>query len=201
MNEPRAYDPETLRFYADVAETYAARFTQPSRHLDGFMALLVPGGKVLELGCGGGRDAAAMITAGFDVDATDGTAALASEAAKRLGRPVPVMRFDELDAERAYDGVWAEACLLHVPRAALPAVLSRVWRALKPRGVHAASFKAVGAEGRDRFGRLFNQLTAAEITAAYRAAGAWDVVAVSEARGGGYDNVEVPWVRITVRRA
>jgi hypothetical protein len=110
------------------------------------------------------------------------------------------MRFDELDADGVYDGIWAEACLLHVPRVALTAVLARVWRALKPGGVHAATYKATGVEGRDRFGRLFNQLPAAEIVAAYRAAGEWDVLAVEERRGGGYDNVEVPWIASTMRR-
>lgn len=195
-----AFDPATLRFYADDAAAYAARFTEGSDHLSAFLSLLPPGARVLELGCGAGRDAAAMIAAGFDVDATDGTPALAALAQVRLGRPVREMRFDELDADQAYDAVWAEACLLHVPRAGLTGVLARVWRALTPGGVHAATFKATGVEGRDRFGRLYNQLTAAEVEAAYRAAGTWDVLALEQTRGGGYDDVEVPWVGITVRR-
>jgi SAM-dependent methyltransferase len=201
MTEPLAHDPATLRFYAGEAAAYAARFTTPSPHLADFLARLPQGGRVLELGYGGGRDAAAMIAGGFDVDATDGTAALAAEATTRLGRSVRVMRFDELDADQAYAGVWAEACLLHVPRAGLPSVLARVWRALKPGGVHAATFKATGVEGRDRFGRLFNQLTAADIVATYRAAGEWDLLAVRDDIGGGYDGVQVPWVRVTLRRA
>ena len=41
----------------------------------------------------------------------------------RLGRPVQVMRFDELEADGQYDGVVAAYSLLHVPRAGLPAVL------------------------------------------------------------------------------
>ena len=201
MTEVATHDAATLRFYAGEAEAYAARFTQASDHLTRFLALLPPGGRVLELGCGAGRDAAAMIAGGFDVDATDGTPALAAQATKRLGRPVRVLRFGELDAEAEYDGVWAEACLLHVPRAGLPEVLARIRRALKPGGVHAATYKATGAEGRDRFGRLYNQLTAAEVLEAYQAAGAWEVLALGETTGGGYDGVEVPWVAITVRRA
>ena len=36
-------------------------------------------------------------------------------ASRRLGRPVGTLLFHDLDAVEAYDGVWANACLLHVP--------------------------------------------------------------------------------------
>ena len=57
-----AFDPETLAFYAKEAPDYAA--SGPGgigRHLEPFLERLPPGGKVLELGCGSGRDAAQMI--------------------------------------------------------------------------------------------------------------------------------------------
>lgn len=201
MAEP-AFDAATLDFYATEAPAYAASGSgSASRRLAGFLALLPRGARILELGCGGGRDAAAMIAAGFAVDATDGSPALAAQATRRLGRPVRVMRFDELAADAVYDAVWAAACLLHVPRAALPAVLARVHRALRPGGVHCASYKAVGVEGRDRLGRLFNQLTADALLAAYAQAGAWEVLDLTAYEGTGYDGVLVPWTAITVRRA
>ena len=195
-----AFDAATLAFYDAEALAYAARWVEPSDHLAAFLASLPTGARVLELGCGNGRDTAAMIAAGFDVDATDGSPALAAEAAARLGQAVRVMRFDALDANRAYDGVWAEACLLHVPRAGLADVLARIWRSLRPGGVHAATFKARGVEGRDRLGRLFNQLTVREVVSAYDEAGAWEVLAVEERTGGGYDGVETPWVGVVLRR-
>lgn len=202
MADDTAFDPATLAFYAAEAPIYAASGPGgASRHLAGFLTRLSPGARILELGCGGGRDAEAMIAAGFEVDATDGAPALAAEAARRLGRPVRVMRFDELTADQNYDAVWAAACLLHVPRTGLPEVLARVWRALKPGGLHLASYKASGAAGRDGYGRLFNQLTADALVAAYAASAAWEIAAVSEYDGAGYDGVQVPWVAITARRA
>ena len=60
-----AFDPETLAFYAKEAPDYGA--SGPGgigRHLEPFLERLPPGGKVLELGCGSGRDAAQMIAAG-----------------------------------------------------------------------------------------------------------------------------------------
>ena len=81
-----------------------------------FLNLLPPQARILELGCGGGRDAAVMIAAGFDVDPTDGTPEIVRIAEERLGRPVRVVHFDKLDALETYDAVWANASLLHVPR-------------------------------------------------------------------------------------
>ena len=69
-------------------------------------------------------------------------------------------------ADAAFDGVWANACLLHVPRTALPGILAKVQRALRPGGVFYASYKAGEAEGRDRFGRFFNYPDAAWLKAA-----------------------------------
>ena len=69
-----AKDDRTLKFYSKEAPVYTASGKGGvSRHLTGFLQRLPEGAKVLELGCGGGRDAEAMIAAGFDVQPTDGT--------------------------------------------------------------------------------------------------------------------------------
>lgn len=196
-----ASDPTTLRFYADEAPVYAASGPgSVSRWLRVFLALLPPGARILELGCGGGRDAEAMISAGFDVDPTDGTPEIASKAEERLGRPVRALRFDEIDALAIYDAVWASASLLHVPREALPQVLAMIFKALKPGGLHFASYKGGGQEGRDRFGRYFNYLSRQEVEEAYGRSASWEVLSVTEYLGGGYDGRQGPWIAITVRR-
>lgn len=195
-----ALDAITLDFYDAAAPGYARRFAAPSRHLDAFLAQLPPGARILELGCGGGRDAAAMIARGFEVDATDGSPALAAQAAAFLGRPVRVMRFDQLAVVEAYDAVWANACLLHVPHDALAAVLGQVWRVLRPGGLHAASYKIGAGEARDRFGHYYNLPDVPESLRAYRAAGAWDVVAVERFAGRGYDRAESDWAGLAMRR-
>ncbi len=197
-----ASDAATLRFYANEAPVYAASGQgSVSRWLAGFLALLPPGARILELGCGGGRDAEAMIAAGFEVDATDGTPEIARKAEERLGRPVRVLRFDEIDASERYDAVWASASLLHVPRDVLPQVLGSVFDALKPGGLHFASYKGGGTEGRDRFGRYFNYLSRQQVEDAYGRSASWEVISVTEYRGGGYDGRQGPWTAITVRRS
>ncbi|MBB6426536.1 bifunctional 2-polyprenyl-6-hydroxyphenol methylase/3-demethylubiquinol 3-O-methyltransferase UbiG [Sphingopyxis sp. JAI128] len=195
------FDAPTLAFYAAEAPVYAASGPSgASRHLDFFLDRLPQGAAVLELGCGGGRDAAHMIARGFTVEPTDGTAEIAAQAEARLGRPVRVMRFDELSAADRYDAIWASASLLHVPRCDLPGVLARIHRALKPGGLHFASYKGGGCEGRDRFGRYFNYFSSRELEAVYREAARWDGLELTESLGGGYDGVQGPWVQITARR-
>ncbi len=194
----QAYDEATLRFYADEAPVYSSSGPGGvSRHLTGFLELLQPGAKILELGCGGGRDAEWMLAQGFDVEPTDGVAEMAAKAEARIGRPVCVVRFDEINAVQRYDAVWANASLLHVPRSGLPAILASILRALKPCGLHFASYKSGGAEGRDRFGRYFNYPSLDDLVEAYRRSGDWRIISTIEYEGGGYDGATGPWVAIT----
>jgi SAM-dependent methyltransferase len=114
---------------------------------------------------------------------------MARQAEARLGRPVRVMRFDGLVAMEAYDAIWAHACLLHAPRSTLSDVLNAIFRALKPGGLHVATFKAGGVEGRDALGRYFNYLSAA-----------WEILAIQGYQGGDYQGGARPWIAITVRK-
>lgn len=194
-------DQATLDFYAEEAPRYVASGKQTSsRWLGDFMRKLPAGARVLELGCGGGTDAEAMIANGFDVHPTDGCPAMAVKAEKRLERPVRVMRFDELSDEGAYDAVWANASLLHVPRDALRDVLALVLRALRPGGLHFASYKAGGVPGRDALGRYFNFPDREVLREAYSRSGKWEIESVTEYIGGGYEGGSVPWLAIYARR-
>lgn len=196
-----ALDRATLDFYDLEAPVYAASGKGGvSRWLDDFMRALPPGARILELGCGGGRDAEALFAHGFDVDPTDGSPVMAAKAEERLGRPVKVMRFDQLSDDDTYDAVWANASLLHVPRGALGNVLARVFRALKPGGLHFASYKAGGVAGRDRLGRYFNYPDGRALTEAYARSGNWQVVSMVDYVGGGYEGGQGPWIAITTRR-
>lgn len=193
-------DPATLAFYEAQAARYAAVFgTAPSRDLDPFLDRLPPGACILELGCGGGQDSARMIERGFAADPTDGTAAMVAAANARFGIGARQLRFDQLEADDAYDAVWAHACLLHVARADLPGVLARIRRALHPGGWHYASFKLGEAEGRDPLGRLTNFPDHHWLLACYQAAG-FAIADQRTFRGEGADGVVRDWCALTVQR-
>jgi SAM-dependent methyltransferase len=181
-------DEETLRFYRSNAQAYAGREIAKHQRLSRFLALLPPGGTILELGCGAGADSAQMLAAGFDVSPTDGSPEMASEASRRLGRPVETLLFHDLSKVEAYDGVWANACLLHVPRSKLAQVLALIWRALKPAGHFYASFKAGEADGRDTLNRYYNYPSPDWLRANYSSAGSWRSLSIETGKVRGFDN-------------
>jgi SAM-dependent methyltransferase len=197
------HDRSTLEFYAKEAVAYGARSDciGVSKSLADFIVRLPKSGAVLDLGCGTGRDTAALIEAGFDVTAVDGSPEMAREAEKRTSRPVRVLLFENLDYTAAFDGIWASASLLHVPRAGLPKVMRHVYRALKPNGLLFASFKSGGKEGRDALGRYYNYLNAEEVVDHLRAAGAWSAIELNEGHGAGYDGTETGWVAVFARKS
>lgn len=195
------FDEETRQFYAENAALYANRERGgPDAMLTGFLDHLPKGGKVLELGCGAGQDAAAMLARGFDVEPTDGSPELAAEAERRLKRPVRVMLFDDLAAEAAYDGVWACASLLHVPLGDLPVILRRVHRALRPGGWFVASYKAGAGEGRDKFARFYSYPARAGLLAAYENAAHWAALGCDDATGAGFDRQAIDWLWVTAQK-
>lgn len=193
-------DP-TSRFYADNAETYVEHARAPSRErLDPFLACLPNGAEILELGCGNGRDSAEMLSRGFRVAPTDGIAEIATEASRRLNMPVSVLRFEEIAFVSAFDGIWANACLLHVPRIELGAVLGRIHRALRPGGAFYASFKAGEAEGQDRLGRYYNYPSEAWLKTLCSDL-PWRNLTFDMTHGGAYDGQPTDWLHLFAVKA
>lgn len=194
-DEHATEDAATLAFYNEKAGAYAAR-VRPAGNplLERFIGRLEPGASVLELGCGDGHDAEAMLAAGLRVMPTDGSPALAALAAARLGRPVKVMTFVQLREEKRYDGVWANACLLHAPAEALHDLFGRIWRALKPGGLLFASFKAGDGPGRDSLGRYYNFPSREALERTFRMSAPWSELTIETRPGGGYDGVERTWL-------
>jgi SAM-dependent methyltransferase len=193
-------DPATIAWYTANAARYTPGFDRtPSRELDPFLDRLKPGARVLELGCGGGRDSARIAERGFALDATDGTAAMVDATRSVAGVPARHMAFDQLVAVDAYDAVWAQACLIHVPRQSFADVVGRIRAAMRPEGWHFASFKLGSSEGRDGFGRLHNFPTKDWLEAAYRAGG-FDIKDSVVFAGQGADGVQRDWLALTVRK-
>jgi SAM-dependent methyltransferase len=91
---------------------------------------------ILDLGCGPGRDLVTFKALGHEPTGLDGADAFVEMARAQSGRPVLHQDFRNLDLPAAaFDGVFANATLFHVPRENIADVLSRLYAALKPRGV------------------------------------------------------------------
>jgi SAM-dependent methyltransferase len=108
--------------------------------LDWLASAVGAGGSVLEIGSAGGRDAIQLEERGLTVRRTDIAPAFV-ELMRSRGYDAEVLDPLTDDLGGPYDGVWASACLLHVDRADLPAVLRNLAGATRPGGALAASLK------------------------------------------------------------
>ncbi len=129
---------ETTRVYDTLGKKYlkdSLKLTPPERAE--FAKLIPKKGKLLDVGCGGGRDAKYFVQKGFDVTGVDLSKVMLREARKQ----VPKAKFKEMDVldlkfpDNTFDAVWAHAILLHLKRKDVPKALQELKRALKKDGI------------------------------------------------------------------
>ena len=124
-----------------------------------FLKLVPEGGKILDLGCGSGRDSMNFMKLGYEVTAVDGAKKLAKRASVLLGKEVIVSTFEELELKEKFHGIWACASLLHIKREDLKTVLNNLYNNLDDNGVFYMSFKYGEKEYVDDKNRYFNCFT------------------------------------------
>ena len=124
-----------------------------------FLKLVPEGGKILDLGCGSGRDSMNFMKLGYEVTSVDGSKELAKKASVLLGKEVIVSTFEELELKEKFHGIWACASLLHIKREDLKTVLNNLYNNLDDNGVFYMSFKYGEKEYVDDKNRYFNCFT------------------------------------------
>lgn len=153
---------ETVRAYDLDAASYAEGTSQMPdsvrADVEDFAARLGPGARVLEIGSGGGRDARLMEELGLAVRRTDITPAFVA-LLREQGHDADLLDplVDDLTSPAGeYDGVWANASLLHVRRDDLPTVLARLAAATRGGGALRVSLKEGDGEGWSTHGSVRN---------------------------------------------
>ena len=150
------YNKHAEEFTASTFEVDMESLYQP------FLAELPEGARILDVGCGSGRDTLAFKKKGYQVDAIDYSEELVKKASRITGIPIKLKSFYEVDDYEAYDGIWACASLLHCERTRLKEVIGKLLSALKPNGVIYMSFK-YGNGDREKDGRQFTDLNEVQI--------------------------------------
>lgn len=150
----------TIRYYDENADTFIQGTLSVDFHetQDKFTNKLRKDARILDFGCGSGRDTKHFLSLGFQVEAIDGSAILCKKASEYTGICVKQMFFQELNEVHKYDGIWACSSILHLSKAELKSVLKKMLIALKSNGVIYTSFKYSNFEG-DRSGRYFTDFT------------------------------------------
>ncbi len=135
----------TIQVYETQCDTYVGAWTRPRYrvppHLDTWRRLLPARGTVLDLGCGLGQDSRYLQRKRYRVVGIDMTRAFLCLARTR-GPRLPLIRADLLRlpfAARSFDGVWAAASLIHVPKTHFVPGMRRLRDVVKPGGILGAT--------------------------------------------------------------
>ncbi|SES05969.1 class I SAM-dependent methyltransferase [Lachnobacterium bovis] len=150
---------KTIDYYNNNADAFISNTVNVDfkETQDRFLKQL-KGSKILDFGCGSGRDTKYFLNLGFDVSAIDGSLELCKNASKYTGIKVKHMYFQELNVDDEYDGIWACSSILHLNRDNLKDVFQKMHKALKKDGIIYTSFKYGNFEG-ERNGRYFIDFT------------------------------------------
>jgi ubiquinone/menaquinone biosynthesis C-methylase UbiE len=129
----------TRQAYEQYAEAYAKAWRDRTALLPfirRFAELCPPGADVLDAGCGPGDDTRLLAELGLNVKTFDIAAAMLRLVRLRVSAPVIQGDLRDLPvASSRFDGVWANACLLHLPKADVGRCLTELRRVLRPAGV------------------------------------------------------------------
>lgn len=189
-------DQETSDYYDSHAGEFAARTAslEMGSLQQRFLSRLPAGARILDAGCGSGRDARAFLDAGYKVCAADGSRGMCTQA-ESLGVRACCLQFGEVCGPDLYDGIWACASLLHVPKAELPEVLRRFHWALRPGGILYMSVKRGSGEER-RLGRFFADYTLEEARQAVEEGGLFSVLEAFETTDVRPEYASKPWINL-----
>ena len=108
---------------------------------DTFLSFMHNKGKILDVGCGSGRDSLYFKTLGYEVTAIEPSLKLGEFAREYSKVEVLNISVEDLPFENYFDGIWANASLLHITKDKLSLVFDILYKALKEKGILYASFK------------------------------------------------------------
>lgn len=136
---------QTIDAYERSARECVARWNKRRRRrpslLVEWLEYLPSGTRLLDLGCGGGRDAGDLLLRGYRVVGVDRSSALLS-AGRRRYRSLPLVRADlrQLPFQTtSFDGLWAAASLMHLPKPDARRIMADLCKLVRPGGLFAAT--------------------------------------------------------------
>lgn len=148
-----------MDFYDQNAATYASSSCAHDLGflIDPFCDRIPATGRILDLGSGAGRDSLAMARRGLQVVSLDRSRGMLREHQSRGGGALVQADLSWLPFRpQAFDGIWACASFLHVPKARLVFALTEAGRVLRPEGILFVSLKLGEGESTDPEGRWWS---------------------------------------------
>ena len=131
-------------------------------HYKKFLKYVPNQGRILDAGCGVGRDSRFFLSRGYEVLPFDGSLEMVKLTSNLIGKDALHMFFQDINFLNEFNAIWANASLLHVPYEDLKEVIKGFHKALLPSGILCASFK-YGTSMRVTEDRLFFDMDEASI--------------------------------------
>lgn len=152
---------ETLKFYNENSEEYfnnTVNLNLESLYKE-FLKNIPKKSNILDVGCGAGAASKYFLDNGYKVSAFDGSKKLAIKSSRYLKQKVDNYTFQNFKYKEKFDGIWASASLLHLPKSEIKPILKKLNSYLKPGGTFYFSLKE--GEGEkvigDRFFSFYTQ--------------------------------------------
>ena len=173
---------------ADMSATY-----------DEFLKQVKPAGKILDAGCGSGRDTKYFLNKGYTVTAFDASNEMVRLSTELTGQKTLKMTFQEINSKEEFDGIWACASLLHISKAEIDDVLNKLVKALKPKGILFASFKYGETESMKE-DRLFNSYTEETLKSQFEKHKEFTTIKIWKTQDVRPDRIDEYWVSVICRK-
>lgn len=188
------YDDNAIEFFMNTKDANMENLYKL------FLKYIPEGGKILDLGCGSGRDTKYFLGKGYDVVAVDGSIEMVKLSSEYTGKKTLHMTFQEIDFEEEFDGIWACASLLHVRRDEISSILYKIYRALKPNGVLYSSFKYGDKEEYRDDGRFFNYYDEKSFSELIKKLGYFDILEILITNDVRKGKENEKWLNVIVKK-
>jgi SAM-dependent methyltransferase len=163
----------TQRYYNDNGLAYAERTFQAdmSDAYRRFLQEIPPGSRVLDVGCGAGRDLLAFSNRGYQATGIDSSSTMVGIAIATSGAPCHVVAVEDMQFREEFEGAWACASLLHIPKCRFSAALAKIRTSLVNGGAMFVSMQDGHGEKTAPDQRFFAYYSIDELKNAIAAAG------------------------------
>lgn len=190
----------TIDFYNRNADSYYWNTVgiDMSKLRNAFAAYLPAEARVMDLGCGSGRDVMAFCDMGHDAAGLDASKELVELAKERLEINASVGDMSTWKAGEPYDGIWCCASLIHLNDEEKKRFFGNLERNLKPGGVIYISVKDGIGTGVDEEGVYTSNCTLEELKGYLAGAGCdiLETVATEDAMG----RPGVKWLNVIAKK-
>lgn len=191
---------KTIDYYNSNATQYFSNTVNVNMTecCDRFLKYIVPGGNIIDIRAGSGRDIKYFKDRGYSVEGIDASEGMCRLATEYTGVPVQCVKIQEWHPRKNYDGIWANASLLHLPITEIEDFICRAVDCLNPNGALYISMKKGIQTGQDSNGRFFTDFSEEKVQQIIEKSKAFSVVDCWETSDG-MDRETFRWLNVILK--